>query len=831
MLRSFDISKAWRICSRDWLEPPGYLAFGKLDWIPATVPGHVHNDLVAAGVIGDPFFGLQELGCQWVDEAVWIYETEFEYAAIEACPFRELHFEGLDTVCIVHLNGAEIGRHDNMFTPLRVEVGSFLRAGRNTLRVTFFPALVEALERRSRYFAQHGLRAGLVRFEERAFLRKAPYMFGWDWGPRLVSAGIWKPVRLWEFHGKIDGVQITQVHQSDGRVHVACTARVTGAGRAVHILRCSDGGSIVCDDASEIALSEPKLWWPKGLGDQYLYELVTYLLPADSVAAFAAGRPPESCLRELAFDVRTTRFGLRTVELLREADSYGESFRFVINGRPVFCLGANWIPDHSYPSQVTRARLAAQLARVTEMNMNMLRVWGGGVYESDDFYDLCDERGILVWQDFPFACSYSPDDPADIAMIEAEALFNVQRLQHHPSLVLWCGNNENRMMFEAKWDDADLHPERCIGEQIWELALPNLLARLDPARPYISTSPHSPAHSKAPANADAVGDQHNWDVWHGRGDWRHYVESRARFASEYGFASAPTGEVWERMCGPNWEQRSVDDLVARWHDKTKKGYNAFRSMVELHYARASNLEEWTYASQLNQRDALRTAIEHYRRSAFCAGSLIWQLNDCWPVQSWSVLDSAGAFKAAAYELKRLYAPLLVSVELVRDVVGVPRGARIWIALHNSRVARDVHVEVAVRSVRTGELRFSQACFSALSPGESKVLLELDVSLFDQRCDVVWVEYDGFVFHTLLCEPKELECPEPGFRAVRRGDELEIGADAPAVDVFVCSSEGARLGDNFLNFPSAGTQLVTIQGQCAAVDLRFINGKVTIPVTT
>ncbi len=229
--------KGWRVCAQSWLEPPGYLGFGKLDWLPAEVPGHVHDDLVRAGVIGDPFVGLQELGCQWVDTEVWVYETTFEHAPDDSFPLCVLRFEGLDTVCIVHLNGAEIGRHDNMFVAFEVDVDGLLRKGSNTLRVTFVPALIEARARRSRYFEEQRLPSDLVRFEERAFVRKAPYMFGWDWGPRLVSAGIWKPVRLIEFRARIEGVQIVQTHSPSGAVNLVCHARVTGGGRVLHVLK------------------------------------------------------------------------------------------------------------------------------------------------------------------------------------------------------------------------------------------------------------------------------------------------------------------------------------------------------------------------------------------------------------------------------------------------------------------------------------------------------------------------------------------------------------------------------------------------------------------
>jgi beta-mannosidase len=824
VLRSREISEGWRVCARSWLEPPGYLGFGKLDWIQARVPGHIHHDLTSASVIGDPFFGLQEIGCQWVDDEVWIYEVAFEFQPQPELPNRVLRFEGLDTVCIMHLNGAEIARHDNMFLPLEVAVSELLRTGHNVLRVTFFPAAPEASKRKAHYFAEHSLRPDLVRFEASAFIRKAPYMFGWDWGPRLVSAGIWKPVRLLEFSSRIQTVDVRQCHR-DGTVKLSCVTRVEGEGRVLHALRCPGKDPIMFEDAVEIEVADPKLWWPRGLGESHLYELTTYLLPASK----ATERHLEEEELALAHDRSCVRLGLRRVDLRREPDQHGESFQLDINGVPLFCLGANWIPDHSYPSQVTRARLEQQLDRVAAMNMNLLRVWGGGVYESDDFYELCDERGLLVWQDFPFACSYAPDDPAAIAVIENEARFQILRLAHHASLVIWCGNNENRMMFEAKWDDPSRHPMRCIGERIWDEALPNLLAILDPSRPYLPTSPHSPGGTLQ-ANADASGDQHNWDVWHGRGDWIHYTESRARFASEYGFASAPTHAAWNQMYSPGWEALPVDDTCARWHDKTKKGLSTFRQLVELHYAVASNLEEWTYNSQLNQRDALKTAVEHYRRSACCAGSLIWQLNDCWPVQSWSVLDFTGSRKPAAYELERLYAPLVASTEVVRGPDAKTVRVLVYVSLHNSRGPRDATVEVLLRDVRDGTIHAHEHRSVRLASGDVLRLIDLDVSQLQCTATVAWVLCNGVVSHQLLCEPKDLRAPAPQFSVRRDRQTLHIGSRTPAIDVVVrVTKGGGRVLRSLLQFPVAGTQVIEVEGNCDVVALRTLGGSVDVPV--
>lgn len=814
MLRATEISEGWRVCAQSWLEPPGYLGFGKLDWIPAQVPGHVHRDLMAAGVIGDPFYALQELGCQWVDDVTWVYETEFQYQRDGAAPHRVLRFEGLDTICIMHLNGAEIARHDNMFVALQVDVDAWLKDGLNRLRVTFLPASKEVHARRARYFDRMSLSAELVRFEPYAFLRKAPYMFGWDWGPRLISAGVWKPVRLLEYRGRIEGVDVTQIHEPSGQVRLRCRAKVAGSGALRHVLSRPGEPSIVCEDAAEITLEKPTLWWPHGSGKPELYTLTTYLLPAGSDAQASLDE-----LRAQALDVHQLRVGLRQIELLRIPDVWGESFQFAVNALELFCVGANWIPDHSFPSSVSREQLTAQLDRAIAMNINMLRVWGGGVYESDDFYDLCDERGILVWQDFPFACSYSPDDPEALTVIEAEARFNIERLRHHASLALWCGNNENQMMFEAKWDHPNRHPTCCLGSKIWQQLLPNLIASLDPGRAYLPTSPHSPPHAHELANADGCGDQHNWDVWHGRGDWVHYRASEARFASEYGFASAPTFAAWDHMLGAEWESLPVDHPVARWHDKTKKGYDTFRALVELHYPIARTLGQWTYFSQLNQRDALRAAVEHYRRSAFCAGSLIWQLNDCWPVQSWSVVDSTGGFKAAAHELPRLYAPVIASVErLEGEIPGKFTRARVWISMHNRRVAQVVEVVVTAREMASGQALLEARATVTMHPGQVEAVIDIDVSAFDPTQVVLWVSYEHTNAHVLLCEPKELEAPQPTFVARRRGAELWLSSDRPAVDVMIRPLGGGELTPGLLQYPEPGLRVLALEGECTELEV-------------
>ncbi len=609
------------------------------------MPGHVHDDLVRHGVIEDPFYRMNERECQWVDQEDWVYRCRFSWSAAEGCPKRVLRFEGLDTVCSVFLNGDLVATHDNMFLPLEVDVTSLLRAS-NELVVEFSSAVRVAESRRAAYLAAEGIDASVTTFYERSFLRKAQYMFGWDWGPRLVSCGIWKPVVLIEYDSRVTDVWV-QTHKT-GRQEWEIEVAWQGTNADV-AFECDElrGCNVDRDAMRAMAkLIDPPLWRP-GWGYQTWGQI---LLPLN--LRFGSVQ-------------RQVNAGFRTVELVREPDQWGESFEFVVNGEKTFCKGANWIPAHSYPSlHVDYGNYAREMI---DAGFNMVRVWGGGLYESDEFYKQCDQAGIMVWQDFPFACAYYPEDGAFLASVEAEARANVRRLRNHPSLVLWCGNNENQQMHEQRWGGA-ASPARFYGEKIYDELLPRVLAEEDPNRPYVHGSPSGKIAGRD-SNMDGVGDSHYWDVWHGRGDWKHYEESTSRFSSEFGFASSPSLYTWSKFLDRSSDWK-VDSEAVRWHDKTLKGYEKYISFIEMHYPKVETLEDLVYYSQLNQRDAMRCALEHYRRSQFCAGTLIWQFNDCWPVQSWSLIDSSGIRKAAFEEVSRLYRTSCCWIELGGSSIAV-----------------------------------------------------------------------------------------------------------------------------------------------------------------
>ncbi len=820
VIRTHSFNTGWEFAAPSWLDGSGLssgqaalercgkLGFSSLEWLPARVPGHVHLDLIRHGIIADPFEGRAELGCQWVDESAWIFRKRFQFHKDASLPRQLLRFAGLDTVCQVWLNGELLGQHDNMFMPLELELTGKLREGDNELRIQFESAARVGRERRARFLAQEGMPDDVARFDERAFVRKAQYMFAWDWGPRLVSAGIWREVSLVELAARLLDVRVLQRHLPGGDVELTFESEIDGKGQVVHRV---EGLSSPVLDGQSVRLTRPELWWPVGLGEQKLYQVESFLLPE--------GAAPSEAYAARALDWRTQRIGLRTLRLLRQPDAQGESFELEVNGKPLWAVGANWIPDHSFPSCVDRGRLRAQLCRALDMNMNMLRIWGGGLYESDEFYELCDELGLLVWQDFPFACSYVPDGEAEQAVLRLEGEANIRRLRNHPSLALWCGNNENLTMWHSKWGRPAPQPPRYYGERLYDGTLPELVQRFDPERPYIASSPIGGEN----ANDGDIGDQHYWDVWHGRGDWKHYRDSTARFASEFGFASAPGRAAWRRIFGrdPEALQRDVRDPLARWHDKTGKGYDTYLGYVELHYPAPRNLEELTYYSQLNQRDALRFGIEHFRRSKGCRGSLIWQLNDCWPVQSWAVLDSEGAYKAAAYELRRLYAPALLSLE---HEVGQERLAA-WVMLDNSFAPAQGELVLELRRTSDGQVLERASAAVELQPGERRVALELRVAAWPAAETFVYASFLGRSTFRLLCEPKDVRLSAPRLSVSHHAEGLLLETDRPVFDLFVWDPEDQlQLADNYVTLPSAGQCVLRSSGALRRLAARSLAGR-------
>lgn len=638
---------------------------GKGEWRRASVPGSVHTDLLANGLVEDPFYRDNEAKLQWVGKTDWEYRTTFEVPASLLGRGRlELVFEGLDTYATVFLNERAVLEADNMFRTWRVDARGALRPGANTLRVHFRSPINEVLPRMKAL--GYELPASNDQGEKTSpHTRKAPYHYGWDWGPRFVTSGVWRPVRLeaWD-EARIESLRVVQTRLGKDSAQMAAEIEVVSAG-ASHssfvVDNLTDNPSAGSGASSRLialrpglnkvtvpfTIDRPRLWWPNGLGAQPLYEIRARLL--------VPGIGPD---RRHQIDEASARVGLRTIELRQQKDAAGKSFAFVVNGVPVFAKGANWIPADSFPERVTRERYRHLIQSARDANMNMLRVWGGGYYESDDFYELCDELGIMVWQDFMFACSMYPGDEKFLASVRAEAEDNVRRLRNHASVVLWCGNNEVETAWHH-WGWKQSLPAKLWDDylKLFHGVLPEVVAALDPSRPYWPSSPSS--NLEEDADSQRTGDVHYWEVWHAAKPFEEYERQRPRFMSEYGFQSFPSVETVRAYTLP--ADHDIGSPVMLAHQKHPRGNQLIREYMLREYPEPKDFESFLYVSQVLQAEGIRTGAEHLRRiMPHNMGSLYWQFDDCWPVASWSGMDYFGRWKALQYYARRFYGPLLLS---------------------------------------------------------------------------------------------------------------------------------------------------------------------------
>ena len=635
-------------------------------WLPVSVPGDVHTALIAADLLPDPYYDRNEDLAAWVQEREWWYRATLKAPAAPRQNGEQdtLRFLGLDTMAAIYLDGRELARTSNMFREYDTPLPALAPGSVHTLAIRFSPPLAGVNE------------AELPKWGEKTFpraaVRKAQFGYGWDWGPVLPTFGIWRPVIARRERGlRLDHPGFATLSLSDARAMTAVRLegeRLGGAPFEVQVsLRDPEGREVAAATrrvaASAAALDEtiylevlnPQLWWTPELGGQPLYALSVSASDEHGV-----------------LDAVERRVGIRTLELDQSPDplEWGTRFfRFVLNGAPIFARGADWIPADSFVGTLTRERYAPLLEAARDANMNMLRVWGGGIYEHDAFYDLCDELGLLVWQDFMFACAPYPETPELALEVRREAETQVRRLRAHPSLALWCGNNENQ------WIDDLQHatPTPALGVLYYDQILPQTVAALDGATPYWPGSPYGGNDH----NSMDEGDRHNWDVWHGNRPFRrhfgepmgndgtpegvnprNYTLDMGRFISEFGLHAAPALETLERVIPPG--ERFFHSASFDHHNKDNpknKGDNLMTLITGLPGA----LQEYLDFSQIAQAEGLKIAIEHYRRrKPHCSGALVWQLNDCWPVMSWSVIDYYGFKKAGYYALKRANAPVMAS---------------------------------------------------------------------------------------------------------------------------------------------------------------------------
>ena len=645
-------------------------------WYSATVPGVIHTDLMANEIIEDPFFRLNERGVQWVDKEDWIYQTEFTANKdILSKECIELVFEGLDTYADVYLNDEQtpILKADNMFRRWRVDVKQSLKEGKNLLKVYFHsPVKIDMPKWEAMLPAQYPCQndqsenGGLLNRKISVYARKAGYHYGWDWGPRLVTCGIWRPVYLEAWNNiRIEDIYYNQKSVTEKRadVDVELEVSATAASKAKVRVLDEETDKVLATINAELnagknsvaipfSINKPQLWWSRGLGEAHRYSFRTEVVVDGKV-----------------IDSSSHKIGLRSVRLVREDDAEGRSFYFELNGKPVFAKGANYIPCDNFLPRVTTEIYERTVLDAVNANMNTLRVWGGGIYENEIFYELCDRYGIMVWQDFMFACALYPAEGALLENIRQEAIDNVKRLRNHPSIIVWCGNNECNMNLRSakkKYEKLGTPEifERMFHQysDVYYVALPEVVAKYDPMRDYHPCSPFSGKGIPTKESADpSKGDTHYWGVWHSKKPIDTYNTKRSRFFSEYGFQSFPEFESIKKYA-PQERDWAVESEVMMSHQRGgSKANGLIRTYLENEYWPAKDFQSFVYINHVLQGDAIKTAMEAHRRDKpYCWGTIFWQHNDCWPVASWSSRDYYGRWKAQHYFTKYAYDDMLVS---------------------------------------------------------------------------------------------------------------------------------------------------------------------------
>lgn len=802
------------------------------NWYPATVPGVVHTDLLQNKIIEDPFFRLNERGLQWIDKEDWVYETCFTLAAdMMRKENMELVFEGLDTYADVYLNDECILKADNMFRRWSIPVRQYIREENNILKVYFHsPVKIDvpkwdALPYQYPASNDQSENGGLFNKKISIFARKAGYHYGWDWGPRLVTSGIWRPVyiRAWS-DLRINDVFIEQKEVGAGRaviaghveldadkdmngVLVTITDEVTGRVLGEWQADLKRGTNRVTVD---FVLHKPKLWWSNGLGEPFLYRFRTDIIAGGEL-----------------LDSKTERVGIRSLKVVHQPDKDGHTFYIELNGHPVFAKGANYIPSDNFLPRVTPENYKRTILDAAGVNMNMLRVWGGGIYENDVFYDLCDEYGIMIWQDFMFACSMYPAEGALLNNIHQEAVNNVKRLRNHACIALWCGNNECQDAWLGwGWKCEIERQNKEYADKIWaqyrqqyHVTLPGVVREYAPGTFYW---PSSPFAFEGEMSGTTDGDRHYWSVWHGKAPISDYDSEKSRFFSEYGFQSFPEFESVKRYA-PYPEDWDIRSEVMMSH---QRGGDHANGLIETYllneYKKPRDFRAFLYMNHVLQGDAIKTAIESHRRQMpYNMGTLFWQHNDCWPVASWASRDYYGRWKAQHYYVRKAYDDILISpvvegddlkVYAVSDRLENTSGRlQLQVCQFDGTVVHHWGKSVGISG------NDSRVCFSAPL---AKLLEGANRGTVYVRVD--YTDKSGRVYHNNYClgKQKDMDYPKVDLqtevRSIEGGYEVTVSADkfARAVCLSVADNESVY-SDNYFDVQPKSSVQVQVRTRLSA----------------
>lgn len=813
MTEQVNLGGAWRMREAD-----------SETWHSAHVPGSVYADLMADGTMPDPFWRENELDAFERMKKDYVYQRTFTVSEAQlAHAHVELVCEGLDTLAHVSLNGREIAFADNMHITWVWDVKEQLHAGENTLEIRFDSPILYCAKKAEEApgwessDATPGFR----------HLRKAHCMFGWDWGPRLPDAGIWRPIllRTWDTV-RLENALMLQAHH-DGMVDVTIRPEIAGESAWSAEITAPDGEVIIIPETTAaeqvITIEHPQLWWPNGLGKQPLYRVTVRLATGDT---------------------RVWRIGLRTMTVSREKDEWGEEFCHVVNGVKVFAMGADYIPEDNILARVTPERTRRLLEDCKAANFNAIRVWGGGYYPDDAFYDICDELGLMVWQDLMYACAFYDLTPDFERSIRVETHQNVARLRHHASLALICGNNEMEMFMAGAnsalinhrtWEFVPTYPHHITDYvKMFEYILPAIVKETAPQTYWWPASPSSGGNFDAP-NDENRGDNHYWDVWHGEKPFTEYRKFFFRYASEFGFQSFPCLKSVEQFSLP--DDRNIFSRVMERHQRNQAANGKILSYLSQTFRYPNSFDDLLYASQLMQAEAIRYGVEHWRRNrGRCMGAIIWQLNDIWPVASWASIDYYGRWKALHYAAKRFFAPVMISAEEEGELSQNPKINE----YHPAPLEKSFRLNVCNETLRdvTGEVVW------ALRTPDGAIVRQNQQTLTIPAMSAKWLDkvdcadasltghYVSFAFVVddvalsegtcIFCAPKHFEFVDPRLTVETRGDTLVVTSHAYAKQVWLESEDADLLLDDNAFDMNPGTKVVrVVKGTAEKVRVRSV----------
>ncbi len=776
-------------------------------WKGAEVPGEVHSDLFRNGTIKDPFVANNELDLQWISAEDWEYKTNFKVDEETLLKKHlELDFKGLDTYATVFLNGKTILKTNNAFREFTVDVKPLLKT-ENELRIVFESTTkAETIEKEK---LPYELPAG-----DRIFTRKPQFHYGWDWGPVLTSSGVSRPIYLRSWNDfKIKDIYYNQKVLNDTIAEIEAEFEVKSIvedpitveiyvndvlNKEIELIKVEDKFSI------PFTIKNPKKWWPHNIGNPHLYTIKTIVKEGNRT-----------------LDSQTLKKGLRTVALVTEKDSIGETFYFKVNDVPVYAKGANYIPQHSFQNEVKIEDYERLLGDAVDANMNMLRVWGGGIYEENLFYDLCDEKGIMVWQDFMFACAMYPGDEGYLENVKQEAIDNVKRLRNHSSIALWCGNNENNEAWHRwGWQTGRSEAEK---NEIWG----NYLQLFDTLLPKVVNEYHkeidywesSPRYGRGNPLYKTEGDAHDWWIWHDEYPFEHLLDAVPRFMSEFGFQAFPSYEAIQYINGS--ESTSVSSKAFDTHQKHPRGYSIIKNYMERDYPVPDNDEDYVYMSQLMQANGMTLGFEAQRRAKpYNMGTLYWQLNDCWPVISWSSIDFLGNWKAMHYKTKKAFKDVLISSRVINDTL-------------NTYIVND-DLEAYKGDLKLKIMDFEGTVLHEVSksiivdPDSSAIKSTLDLNTLELNKNgvVVVATFNDEESLFYLGKYKELELNKGDIKQTitktETGFTIELSSKTLQKDVFLYAKDKGHFSDNFFDLLPNTTK--TIQFKTEALELKGLKLK-------